>query len=96
MRQTAIHIEAGGTLSVATFEAVEVPNRLYVPDDLTKPFGTDGAGHFEDTVRIERRNLHRRVVTPLDDLMKEPPEVQAAAKELWTPEFITAYRAKGK
>jgi hypothetical protein len=96
VQQTAIHIEPNGTLSVATFDALEMPSRIYITDDFGKKPGESGAGHFEESVRIDRINLHRRVVTPLCDLAKEPAEVRAAAKELWSPEFITAYRAAAK
>ena len=39
------------------------------------------------------RSYHRHVVSPGDDISKEPAEVQTVANALWTPEIIEAYKA---
>ena len=36
-------------------------------------------------------SFHRHVVVPGDDVSEEPPEVQACATALWTPEVVAAY-----
>jgi hypothetical protein len=39
------------------------------------------------------RSYHRHSKAPGDDMTGEPPEMQAIAAALWTPEVIAAYKA---
>ena len=53
-------------------------------------FGKFYIGVLED---LENKPNHRRTIAPIDDISTEPPEVQTACAEAWTPEVIEAYQA---
>ena len=50
------------------------------------------SGHIE-IKEITESGIHRRVLSPGDDLTGQPQEVIDAAKELWTTEVIDAHKA---
>ena len=50
-------------------------------------------GEFSVCEDLDGKPNHRRTLSPGSDISTEPPEVQAACEEAWTPEVVEAYQA---